>query len=287
MQTFKTLLQREWMQHRFGWLLLGVVPFAIMVPLMSFGTIQFGDGSPPPAGMVTLIVAMGYIFFLLVLAGGAVAIQAPGLARRDWQDRSVEFWLSLPVGHAQAVGATVLMHLLVMPLLLLGLAAAGSPVAGLIAEARVHGVASLAQVPWAIVVTVFVAGIARLALGIVLAMLWLSPLLLGAMAASAWLKRWGVPALAAVLGLGGLLLAKGYDQPIVLDVIGNVFHNAARAMAPINFDDKVAPTLNLLPGMLGRDALDTLAELAQPQFAAGLVVAAACFALLVWRRARA
>jgi len=287
MQTFKTLLQREWMQHRFGWLLLGAVPFAIMVPLMSFGTIQFGDGSPPPPGMVTLIVAMGYIFFLLVLAGGAVAIQAPGLARRDWQDRSVEFWLSLPVGHTQAVGATVLMNLLVMPLLLLGLAAAGSPVAGLIAEARVNGIASLAQVPWTIVVTVFVAGIARLVLGIVLTALWLSPLLLGAMAASAWLKRWGVPALAAVLGLGGLLLAKGYDQPIVLNVIGDVFRNAARAVVPMILDDKAAPALTLVPGMLGRDALEALGDLAQPQFVAGLVVAAACFALLVWRRARA
>jgi ABC-2 type transport system permease protein len=287
MQTFKTLLKREWMQHRFGWLLLGGIPFAIMVPLMSFGTIQFGDGSPPPPGMVTLIVAMGYIFFLLVLAGGAVAIQAPGLARRDWQDRSVEFWLSLPVGHTQAVGATVLMHLVAMPLLLLGLAAAGSPIAGLIAEARVNGIGSLAQVPWGTVVTVFVAGIARLALGLVLAALWLSPLLLGAMAASAWLKRWGVPALAAVLGLGGLILAKGYDQPIVLDVIGAIIRNAGRAVAPMIFDDKAAPALASLPGMLGRDALGALGDLGQPLFAGGVVVAVACFALLVWRRTRA
>ncbi|HJV71533.1 hypothetical protein [Ideonella sp.] len=284
MQTFKTLLLREWMQHRFGWLLLGSVPFVIMVPLMSFGTIQFGDGSPPPPGMVALIVAMGYIFLLLVLAGGAVAIQAPGLARRDRQDRSIEFWLSLPVGHAQAIGATLLMHLLAMPLLLLGLAAAGSPVAGLIAEARVHGVASLAQIPWAMVGAVFVAGIARLALGLVLAALWLSPLLLGAMAASAWLKRWGVPALAAVLGLGGLILAKGYDQPIVLDLIGSLFRNAARAVAPMVLDDKAPPALADLPGMLGHDALGALSDLASPLFAGGVLVAAGCFALLVWRR---
>jgi ABC-2 type transport system permease protein len=286
MQTFQTLLKREWMQHRLGWLLLGGVPFAIMVPLMSFGTIQFGDTAPPP-GMVALIVAMGYVFFLLVLAGGAVAIQAPGLARRDRQDRSIEFWLSLPVGHTQAVGATVLMHLLVMPLLLLGLAAAGSPVAGLIAEARVNGVGSLAEIPWAMVTLVFLAGIARLALGIVLAALWLSPLLLGAMAASAWLKRWGVPALVAVLGLGGLVLAKGYDQPFLLDAIGELFNNAARAVAPMVLDDQSMPALAELPRMLGSDALSALGELGQPLFAGGLVVAAACFALLVLRRARA
>jgi hypothetical protein len=287
MQTFQTLLKREWMQHRFGWLLLGGVPFAIMVPLMLFGTIDFGHGSAPPPGMVSLIVAMGYVFFLLVLAGGAVAIQAPGLARRDWQDRSIEFWQSLPISHTQAVGATVLMNLLVMPLLLLGLAAVGSPVAGLIAEARVQGAGALGQVPWAAVATVFVAGIARLALGIVLAALWLSPLLLGAMAASAWLKRWGVPALAAVLGVGGVVLAKAYDQPIVLDTISRIFDNAARSVAPIAFDDKTMPGLGQLPGMLGRDALDALAALGQPLFFGGLVVAAACFGLLVLRRTRA
>jgi len=287
MQTFKTLLLREWMQHRFGWLLLGSVPFLIMVPLMSFGTIEFNGSPPPPApGMVALIIAFGYIFFLLVLAGGAVAIQAPGLARRDRQDRSIEFWLSLPVGHAEATGATVLMHLFVMPLLLLVLAAAGSPVAGLIAEARVHGVGALAEIPWGVVGTVFLAGIARLAMGIVLGVLWLSPLLLGAMAASAWLKRWGVPVLAAVLGLGGLLLDKGYDQPIVFDLIGGLFRNAARAVAPMVLDNRSGVVLAELPGLLGQDAMDVLGDLANPLFAGGLLVAAACFALLVWRRHR-
>jgi ABC-2 type transport system permease protein len=230
---------------------------------------------------------MGYIFFLLVLAGGAVAIQTPGLARRDRQDRSIEFWLSLPVGHTQAVGATVLMHLLAMPLLMLGMAAIGGPVAGLIAEARVNGVTSLAQVPWTMVAAVFVAGIARLALGVVLAMLWLSPLLLGAMAASAWLKRWGVPVLAAVLGIGGLILAKGYDQPIVLDTVGRLFNNAMRALVPMDVENKSMPALTNLPRMIGSDALATLGDLAQPLFIGGLVVAAGCFALLVWRRARA
>jgi len=151
----------------------------------------------------------------------------------------------------------------------------------------VNGVGSLAEVPWTMVTLVFLAGIARLALGIVLAALWLSPLLLGAMAASAWLKRWGVPALVAVLGLGGLILAKGYDQPFLLDTIGRVFSNAARAVAPMVLDDKSMPGLAELPRLLGSDAVSALADLGQPLFAGGLVVAAGCFALLVLRRMRA
>lgn len=285
MQTFKTLLLREWMQHRLGWLLLGGLPFAIMVPLMSFGEIHFGD-APPPPGWVALIIAFGYIFFLLVLAGGALAIQAPGLARRDRQDRSIEFWLSLPIGHAEAVGATLLMHLFAMPLLLLGLAALGSPVAALIAEVRVHGPAALGQLPWGAVALGFVAGIARLALGIVLGVLWLSPLLLAAMAASAWLKRWGVPVLAAVLGLGGLVLEQGYGLRIVWDVLGHQFERFASAVFPHSVEIARDDTLARLPAWVGQDMVAVLGQLADPAFAVGLAIAAAGFALLVWRRAR-
>jgi hypothetical protein len=286
MQTFKTLLLREWMQHRFGWLLLGGVPFVIMVPLMAFGQMQFGDGTPPP-GWVALVIAFGYVFFLMVLAGGAMAIQAPGLARRDRQDRSIEFWLSLPVGHTEAVGATLLMHLLAMPLLMLALAAVGSPVAALIAEARLHGVDSLGQVPWGAVLAAFAAGIARLALGIVLGVLWLSPLLLGAMAASAWLKRWGVPVLGAALGLGGLILDKAYDQAIVFDLIGNQFRHFTQAVFPRSIEIGGNDALGQLPRWIGHDVLTVLGQLAQPAFIGGLVIAAGCFGLLVLRRARA
>jgi len=294
MQTFQTLLKREWMQHRLGWLLLGGVPFAIMVPLMSFGSIQFGDTAPPP-GMAALIIAMGYIFFLLVLAGGAVAIQTPGLARRDRQDRSIEFWLSLPVGHTQAVGATVLMHLLAMPLLMLGLAAIGSPVAGLIAEARVNGVASLAQVPWTLVAAIFVAGIARLALGVVLAMLWLSPLLLGAMAASAWLKRWGVPALGAALAGGHVALSGFYGITVIGDTLRELWVNALYSIVhdghPAEFKFRNSHELfsqwPVTPGQLLEGAQISLSNLAQPLFAFAVVMAVASFVLLVLRRSRA
>ena len=285
MQTFKTLMLREWMQHRMGWLLLGSVPFVIMVPLMIFGQVHFGD-TPPPPGFVALAIAFGYIFFLLALGAAVVAIQAPGMVRRDRQDRSIEFWLSLPASHSVSVGATVLMHLLAMPLLLLGLAAVGSPVAALIGEMRIHGAGALGQLPWAATVMVFVAGVARLALGIVLAMLWLSPLLLAMMVASAWLKRWGVPVLGAVIGFGGLILKEVYHQPFVFDVVDSLFGHACEALLPQNIDPSGdAPSMKLAQ-MVGADALRALGDLAQPSFLAGLLVAAGCFAVLVWHRSR-
>jgi proline iminopeptidase len=46
------------------------------------------------------------------------------------------------------------------------------------------------------------AGVPRLLLGVVLASFWAAPALLVVMAASTWLKRWGLPALGAFFGLG-------------------------------------------------------------------------------------
>lgn len=284
---FKTLLLREWMQHRLGWLLLGGVPLAIMVPLMTFGTVQIGDdGVAPSPGMVALMIGAGYVYFLMLLAGGAVAIQAPGLARRDRQDRSIEFWLSLPVGHTASIGATVLMHLLLLPLLALGMAAVGAVVAGLIAVVRVHGAGGLLQMPWGTLMVVGAAALARMALGVIVGVLWLSPLLLGAMAASAWLKRWGVPVVGAVLGIGGLVLDKVYNQPFVFETIGGLFQQFAAAVTPRGADMSMGTPLDLLPGWLWNDALRVLGELGSPLFFGAIATAAACFALLVYRRTR-
>lgn len=292
MQAFKTLLLREWMQHRFGWLLLGAVPLAIMVPLMSFGSIQFGDGELPGPGLIALSFAAGYTFFMMVLIGGSVVFQAPGLARRDRQDRSIEFWLSLPTGHSASIGATLLMNLWLLPLLALGMALAGGAVSALIAVLRTHGMDGLTGMPWGQVLSVMGLGAARLALGMVLGTLWLSPFLFGAMAASAWLKRWGVAALAAVLGLGGVILAKVYDQTWLIDLLGDQFEHAGWAFLPTlqgTHDFDQAFILGDLAGnaqWLLHDAGLALGDLATLRFAATLLVAGGCFALMVLRRAR-
>lgn len=290
MKTFKTLLLREWMQHHFGWLLLGCVPLLIMVPLMIFGQIELGAEVPPP-GLIALGFAAGYTGFLMALAGLVVGFQAPGLARRDQQDRSIEFWVSLPAGHVQSVGATVLMNLLLMPLMLLGLAVVGGVLAGMLAVLRVHGLAGWGALPWGTLLTVFLAGVPRLALGLVLGMLWLSPLLMLGMAASAWLKRWGVPVLAAVIGLGGLFLREAYDQPWLLDGVAELFTHFGWAVVPtglgtMDFEGSPWPAGNLAQfgAWIWKDTQLVLGDLASPLFAVALVVAAIGFGLVVLRR---
>ena len=70
-----------------------------------------------------LMLASMFVVPAVVLGITVVAllIQTPGLARRDRQDRSIEFWLSLPTSHAASVAAPVLMHLVLVPLLFFAL----------------------------------------------------------------------------------------------------------------------------------------------------------------------
>ncbi len=292
MQTFKTLLLREWMQHRFGWLLLGGIPLAIMVPLMVFGQIQMGDHLPPPV-VVAVTFAAGYTFFLMVLIGGSAAFQAPGLARRDRQDRSIEFWLSLPTSHSASVGATVLMNLWLLPLMAFGMAVAGSVVSALIAVLRTHGLDGLTQMPWGTLVSMLLMGAGRLAIGMVLGTLWLAPFALAAMAASAWLKRWGVAVLAGVLLIGSQILDKVYHLPWLLTQLVEHLEHAGWAFLP-TLQGKMEPDESLgLNDMvtnfgtwMAQDTALTLGDLATPRFVIGLAIAAGCFGLMVLRRAR-
>lgn len=296
MQSFKTLLWREWMQHRFGWLLLGCIPLAIMVPLLTFGSVEMEDhGRLPPPEQVAVMFSGGYSFFLMVLIGGSLVFQAPGLARRDRQDRSIEFWLSLPNSHTASVGATVLMNVWLLPLMAFGLAAAGAAVCALIAVTRVHGVSGLAQMSWGSLVSMLLMGQGRLALGMVLGTLWLAPFILGAMAASAWLKRWGVAALAGVLVIGSQILDKVYHQPWLLEQLGAQFEHAGWAFLPTlqgqqDFDpDQSGPLGHMLADFghwMAQDTALALGDLATPRFILSLAVAAACFGLMVLRRAR-
>lgn len=296
MQTFKTLLLREWMQHRFGWLLLAGIPMAIMLPLLSLGTIQVGEnGHLPPPLVIAVTFAAGYLAFLMVLIGGSVAIQAPGLARRDRQDRSIEFWLSLPTSHSASVGATVLMNVWLLPLVAFGISAVGAAICALIAVLRVHGADGLLQMSWGTLASLLLMGAARLGLGMVLGTLWLSPFILAAMALSAWLKRWGVAVGAGVLLIGSQVLDKVYHQPWLIEQLAQQMEHAGWALLPTmqgrqDFDlDKSGSVSQLLGDMghwIAQDTLLALGDLATPRFIVTLMLTAAFFGLMVLRRAR-
>lgn len=296
MQTFKTLMLREWMQHRFGWLLLGGIPMALMVPLLMFGSVQVGDnGKLPPPEAVAVMFAAGYTFFMMMLIGASMVFQTPGLARRDREDRSIEFWLSLPTSHSSSVGATVLMNVWALPMLAFGLAATGGAICALIAVVRVHGCAGLTQMPWGSLMSMMLMGEGRLALGMVLGIVWLSPFVLGAMALSAWLRRWGVAVGAGVLAIGSQILAHVYHMPWLLDQLAGQFEHAGWAFLPTlqgqqDFDgDANDPMIHMLADFgqwMAQDTSLALGDLATPRFAITVVLAAIGFGLVVLRRAR-
>jgi hypothetical protein len=135
MDRFKTLLLREWLQHRRGWLVL-----MALRPCWCCWRCCLGHGTSssttrgrrrwPSAGGGLALITIGRRRRAVLRAGlGRGPAAGPGLARRDQQDRSIEFWLSLP--DRPCAGA--------------GRAAAGAPAAVSAGRAGVGGLAGLAD----------------------------------------------------------------------------------------------------------------------------------------------
>jgi hypothetical protein len=302
MTRFKTLLLREWMQHQRGWIVLMALPLLFFVAAGLFGQMHFDLGEDGRVDAPTpLLVAVGTVaglaVFTLMLAWLASLIQSSGLARRDVQDRSIEFWLSLPISHVQSLGATLLMHLLLVPWLALGVGLASGILVSLLIVAKGFGIGAWFALPWGTIIAAAVVLALRLMLGVLLATLWLSPLILGTMAASAWLKRWGLPVVAGTLFFGGMILDKVYGLKIVWQVLTTLSTNAGRALiaadrAPgagglvIQHPDDIGAVLGVLPGWALADAGHALAALASPAFVGAVLVGAAAFGLLWLRRQR-
>lgn len=304
MQRFKTLLLREWMQHRSGWMVMMAAPFVLTLLMSIFGSVhvnvdrlsplQASDGRLSSLGLALLAIgATAYLTLFLVWM--ANLIQAPGLARRDQQDRSIEFWLSLPAGHVQSLLATLLMHLVLVPITAMAAGLAGGVIVAVVLVLHVSGFSDLAALPGLAIAYAAVSGLASTAVGLVLATLWLSPMVLGTMAASAWLKRWGV---AAVIGGGVILhqlLAKVYGITVVGDTIQAWFSKASFAVTGDGSRgvfpgaENLADLERALLAFPQRELSNlgtAIAQLASPLFLIALLIAAACFALLVLRRQR-
>ena len=299
-ERFTTLLRREWMQHQRGWLLVIGVPLALLLGIAVFGhtVVEFDDHEmrDTPLAMVFATVAASAALAML-LSWLAALLQAPGLARRDVQDRSSEFWSSLPVSHWQSLGATLLAHLLLVPWLALASGLTVGLLVSAIIAGKAFGLGTWLALPWATIVPAVLAVVLRLGLGLLLATLWLSPLILGLMAASAWLKRWGVPAVVLTLVLGALVLDNLYGITVVGDTLGALFHHASQALVgadradmarQLHLDGHVdlARAIGLVPGWALNDFGAALRDLATPAFAGAAAAGAAAFALIWFQRAR-
>lgn len=294
---FSSLLLREWLQHRRAWTLLVALPPLLLAAVLAFSSVELNlqaDVSTkvsqlPPLG-VALLTVVATAALCTLLAWVSVLIQAPGLARRDLGDRSIEFWRSLPVGHAQALASPLLAHLVLFPLAALGAGLLCGLVLSALTVARFHGLQGWLSLPWAGLLGAVLAVGLRFALGLVLATLWLSPLIALVMAASAWLRRWGLPAVVAGVAVLGNVLDKVYGNPLVWDLGGRLLTQASRAMvsggATLRAEDFAAgdQLLASLVSWAGADAARALQALADPLLPAALAVAAGGFMLLVLRR---
>ncbi len=298
---FKTLLQREWMQHRWGWLLVMFAPLVITLVTLPFGGVQFGPNEGVNAEISA--VMLGKASKLMALIWGistmavlslsllAMSFQVSGLARRDVQDRSLEFWMSLPGSHSEHLGATLLAHCLLVPLAALFAGAVSGLLIAAGVTVKLLGFAGLAEVQWGGVVQLLLPGLVRLVAGLPLFLLWLLPALLVLMVASAWLKRWGVAAVA----LGAVLLANlpATRGPVRAWLQGHAqgaseaffFGNPAQVKAAAGAAAQVEHMdLAQIWQLVGTDLLTQLGHLASAQFLSGAVIAAACFALLIYKR---
>lgn len=295
MKVFQTLMLREWMQHRKGWLALGLIPVGLMLLATVFGTVDVDVGEPGEmsgAGLL-MLVSFGTAMILLVLATAATGFQASGLARRDQQDRSIEYWLSLPVSQTQTLAAMLLMHVWVFPMLVVAIGLVGGLLISPLAIIKGLGFASLAQMPWSAVLPVVLAGALRVFGGLVLAGLWALPFVLLMMAASAWLKRWGVPVLIAVVGAGGALLKNVYGQPWLLDSAQALAARVGASLIPgsagdssFHLEDKVVMSGHLdgVAQWLLSDLQLRVADLASPWLLLALALSAAGAWAVLFRR---
>ena len=291
------LMRREWLQHRFAWALLMLLPLALAVLPLAFGQIEIdgpmanhtGADLATLLGMISIVLSAAVIFLLVWVTSLFITSSLP---RRDHGDRSVEFWISLPTGHAESLAAPLLVHLVLVPAAALLVGLVGGYGISLLLVSRFVGIGEWFALPWGTMLAATLALAARVIVGLPLATLWLAPLILLAMLANAWFRRWGLPVLVVGLSLASALLKGVFGQPMLALLLGALGRNAGLALAgaggeSLSISDKTLPAQALqgLPAWAWHDLVAALREAASPLFLGVLVVSAALFmALVLWRQ---
>jgi len=218
-----------------------------------------------------------------------VLFMATNLARRDVQDRSIEFWLSLPSTHSEHLGAQYLMHALVFPVaaLFVGLTA-GLLIAPMVLF-KWMGMEAVMGADWGAVLSWVGAMLLPSLFGLVLAAFWLSPVVLGLMALSAWVKRLALPVIVVVGTFLGNLPATSvafraalgdYGQRVGQLVEGAVALFVSMGPALMQKEMEMAPV------QLADYYSKALGNLASTAFAVSIGIALISAMLLMKRRAR-
>lgn len=291
------LMQREWLQHRTGWFVMAVVPLALGLLLLSFGQIQISSEELASAGaaLPSLLAAAaigGSTALIFVVAAFSSLVIVAGLARRDHADRSIEFWLSVPVSHSASLATPMLVHLLLVPAAAVLIGIVGGYAISFVLVSRILGVAAWFGLPWGTIAAASVGIALRLLAGLPLALLWLSPLILLVVLLTAWFRRWGWVILTVGLGLGSYILKLVFGQPWLNEIIGDLMGHAAHSMIygdqgglVVTRASQGVDALNLLPAWALEDFGAALHALVTPLLPGALLFAAGCFYLLVqWRQ---
>ncbi len=294
MNRFKTLLLREWLQHRFAWGLMLLIPLAIGLALTGLGSLEIDE--PDDVVRLPLMATFASIggtgILLAMIATIASLIVVVGLARRDHGDRSHEYWLSLPIGHGASFAAPLLVHLLFVPAAALLIGWASGMLVSMVVTTRLVGFSAWLGLPWGQIIAGTGAFALRLVAGLPLALLWLSPLILLTVLLCAWFRRWGLLILAVALIAGSMEFARLFGRPVISQTVLDLMRHAGEALFYPDrpgLEVRTAEDVDAVLTMMPRWALDnfgsSLAQLASPLLAGALLVAAGCFAGLVdWRR---
>lgn len=292
------LMQREWLQHRFAWALLALLPPGLALLVAAFANVNVDGESLAEVGEARLapVIALGSMaastMLLFVILWVSSLIIISGLARRDHGDRSNEFWMSLPVGHGTSLAVPLAVHLLLVPAAALAVGLLSGWALSLVLVGRYVGVGEWFALPWGAVLGAALAVLGRLLAGLVLATLWVSPLVMLLILANAWFRRWGLVVLVVGIGIGGWLMDRVFGQPIVTDLVRDLTIHAGRSLLgasgesmQVGRNESADIVLSLVPGWAWHDFVAALRMLASPLLAGALLFAGACFALLVdWRR---
>ncbi len=298
--TFIPLMQREWMQHRLGWFLLAGVPVGLTLLALASGVgkIQFdsetienaGTAFPLFVALATMAGTAAVVFGILWLSSMFIAT---GLARRDHADRSVEFWLSVPVSHVRSLSVPLAVHTLLVPAAALFVGLLGGYAIAAVVVTRLGGFSEFAALPWLSLMGASVVIVLRMLGGLLLATLWLAPLIMLTVLMGAWFRRWGWVIMAVGLGVSSLVLERLFGQPLLAQLLGTIFQNAAHAFVTglgseeltIRSSGDVLDVLHNLPAWALSDFGAAVRKLASPLMVGGLIFAAGCFYLLVqWRQ---
>lgn len=297
MKNLIPLMHREWLQHRFAWAVLVLAPLALAALPLSFGEIALDDDMSAMASadlaalLAMMSIAASTAVMFLVVWLTSLFITAT-LATRDHADRSIEFWMSLPTGHAESLAAPLLVHLLLVPAAALLLGLLGGGAISLLVVTRIVGIDAWLDLPWGTLLAAATSLVARVMAGLPLATLWLSPLILLAVLSNAYFKRWGLPVLVVGLGVSSPVSEYLLSQPLLSDALSRLGRGAWMALTGANHErlaidsqSDFAQALQALPGWAANDLLAILRDAASPAFAGAVIAGAALFvALVAWRR---